>query len=399
MPTFDYVGRDPRGIPIHGRTEAADAPRARVRLQHQGITVTGLTGRPAARWPVKRVAGPADVAMLTYDLAMLLGAGLPLMQALEVLAEQAPEGRLRDVLHSAAREIADGRKFSEALGRYPDLFSSMYLGIVSNGEVTGRLDQALERLAGFLERDLEFRRKVRDTLIYPALVLSMAGVVLTIFLMYIIPAFDRVYQRAGVSLPFLTRALVAWSRVFRASLPLVAAVIVALLLRPIRQGVWAKVAVPVQPLLLRLPHVGALTRLALQSRFAHSMAMMLQSGVPLLSALDVTGQIGRPSEFGGVVASLRRSITDGRRLTDAMRDTRWFAPMFVRIASVGEETGRLDTMMARAATILDRDLDLHLRRFLTFLEPALTLLVGALVGVILLALYLPIFGLSRTLVH
>jgi type II secretory pathway component PulF len=129
------------------------------------------------------------------------------------------------------------------------------------------------------------------------------------------------------------------------------------------------------------------------------MAMMLQSGVPVLTALEVTAQMGGPLQFGPVVAALRRSITNGRRFTEAMRDTRWFSPMFVRIVSIGEETGRLDAMMARAATILDRELDLRLKRLMTFLEPALTLLIGAFVGVVLLALYLPIFGLSKALLH
>src|SRR5205807_2055802 len=250
-------------------------------------------------------------------------AGIPLMQALDALEEQAPVGRRREVVRGAAMESSEGRKFSEALARHPDLFSPAYRGIVGNGELTGRLDLALERLAAFLQRDLEMRQKIRDMLIYPGLVLVMAGVVLTIFLMFIIPAFDRIYRTAGASLPLLTRILVEWSRAFRAGLPLLAA----------------------------------------------------------------------------AVAALRRSINNGRRFTEAMRDTRWFSPMFVRIASIGEETGRLDAMMGRAAVILDRDLDLRLKRLMTFLEPALTLLIGAFVGVVLLALYLPIFGLSKALLH
>ena len=337
--------------------------------------------------------------MLTYDLSMLLGAGIPLMQALEALEEQAPQGRLRDIARGAAREIAEGRKFSEALGRYPELFSTAYRGIVANGELTGRLDLALERLAGFLERDLEVRRKIRDMLIYPGLVLIMAGVVLTIFLMFIIPAFDRVYRTAGATLPLLTRVLVTWSRLFRAGLPVVVVAAITLVLREVRQRLWAMLGGPVQAALLKVPHADGLTRTMLQSRFAHSMGMMLQSGVPVLTALEVTGQMGGALQFGPVVGAVRRAINNGRRFSDAMRETRWFFPMFVRMVSIGEETGHLDTMMARAAVILDRDLDLRLRRLMTFLEPAITLLVGAFVGVILLALYMPIFGLSKALVH
>lgn len=353
---------------------------------------------PARPWG-RRGASPADTVMLTYDLAVLLGAGLPLLQALEVLIEQTSDPGLRGVLRSVSREIQDGRRFSEALGRHPALFPPLYLGIVANGEATGRLDQALERLAAFLERDLEFRRKVRDLLIYPALVMTMAAFVLTIFLVSVIPAFDRVYHQAGAQLPPLTRALVAWSRLTRKGMPLVVACAAVLLVPQLRRRLLSRLLAPIQRIVLRIPYTRTLVQTALLSRFAHSMAMVLHSGVPLLSALDVAGGVGGPPEFGAVVHALKRSITQGRRLTDAMRATGWFTPMFLNIVSVGEETGQLDTMMARTAAILDRQFEMQMRRFLTVLEPALTLMVGAIVGVILLALYLPMFGLARAVMH
>ncbi len=357
-----------------------------------------MPGAGAAKLGRRRI-GPADVAMLTYDLSMLLAAGLPLMQALEVLADQATELQMRDVLHELSREIQEGRRFSEALGRYPELFSPLYRGIVTNGEASGRLDLALERLATFLERDLEFRKKIRDVLIYPAMVLSMAAFVLCIFLIYIIPAFERVYHRAGASLPFLTRVLLAWSRTARVGLPVAISAGTLLFLPQARRWLRQTGSATVQRIVFRLPHAGVLAQTALLGRFAHSMSMMLQSGVPLLSALEVAGAIGGPPEFASMVEGLSRSVIQGRRLSDAMRVSGWFTPMFLRMVSVGEETGRLDLMVARAAAILDREFDVRMRRFLTLLEPILILLVGAFVGVILMALYLPMFGLARGLAH
>lgn len=361
---------------------------------------SGRAGPLTPAWPWARRAGnPADTAMLTYDLAVLLGAGLPLLQALEVLAQQTTDAGMRDVLLSVSREIQEGRKFSEALSRYPALFSPLYRGTVATGETTGRLDQALERLATFLERDLEFRRKVRDVLIYPALVMTMAGFVLGIFLIYIIPAFDRVYHQAGAHLPPLTRALVAWSRLTRKGMPLVLPCAALLLVPQIRRRLLEILLPPIQRAVLRVPQTRTLVQTALLNRFAHSMAIVLHSGVPLLSALDVAGGVGGPPEFGAVVYALKRSIMQGRRLTDAMRDTGWFTPMFLNMVNVGEETGKLDTMMARTAAILDRQFEMRMRRFLTVLEPALTLIVGAIVGVILMALYMPMFGLARAVMH
>ncbi len=350
--------------------------------------------RTAPRRARRRV-GDADVAMLTYDLSSLLGAGLPLLQALDVLAEQATEQRLRDVLQALSRDIQGGRKFSEALGRFPDLFPALYRGIVANGEATGRLDYALERLAAFLERDVEFRKKVRDILIYPAIVLTMAGVVLSIFLIFIIPAFERVYARSHATLPLLTRMLLATSRGFRTGLPFLLLAVTPLLVPPVREWVRRVVIAPLQRSLLGLPRVGTLAQSAVLSRFAHSMAMMLQSGVPLLSALEVAGAIGGPLQFDTMVDHLKQSVIHGRRLSEAMRASGWFTPVFLRMVSVGEETGRLDTMLARVAVILDRDFDARMRRNLALLEPLLILVVGAIVGVILMSLYLPMFGLAR----
>ena len=392
MAGIDDAGRMQRSaLPLRPRERPAVARPA---------TTTGSTmpGAGAARLGRRRI-GPTDVAMLTYDLSMLLGAGLPLMQALEVLGDQATELQMRDVLHELSREIQEGRRFSEALGRYPELFPPLYRGIVTNGEASGRLDQALERLATFLERDLEFRKKIRDVLIYPGLVLSMAVVVLGIFLIYIIPAFERVYHRAGSSLPFLTRVLLAWSRTARVGLPVAISAGALLFLPQARRWLQQTGGATVQRIVLRLPHAGALAQTALLGRFAHSMAMMLESGVPLLSALEVAGAIGGPPEFGSMVEGLSRSVIQGRRLSDAMRASGWFTPMFLRMVSVGEETGRLDLMVARAAAILDREFDVRMRRFLTLLEPILILSVGAFVGVILMALYLPMFGLARGLAH
>jgi type II secretory pathway component PulF len=333
--------------------------------------------------------------MLTYDLSTLLGAGLPLLQALDALAEQATEQRLRDVLQALSREIEQGRKFSEALGRFPDLFSALYRGIIANGEISGRLDLALERLAAFLERDLEFRRKIRDVLIYPTIVLTMAGIVLSIFLVFIIPAFERVYARSHAALPLLTRMLLAWSRTARMGSPFLLAAATLLFVPRVRGWFRRAMILPLQRTLIGMPRIGTLAQTALLGRFAHSMAMMLQSGVPLLSALEVAGAIGAPLRFDAMVENLKRSVMQGRRLSEAMRASGWFTPMFLRMVSVGEETGRLDVMLARVAVILDRDFDAGVRRLLTLLEPLLILVVGAIVGVILMSLYLPMFGLAK----
>ncbi len=398
MRAFEYVARDSRGALVRGRVLAQDDAGARARLQQRGLFLTSLRTRRAMLHPAGGAA-QADVAAMTFRLAMLLGAGLPLSQALGALAEQTEDERLRGVVDELARDIEEGHSLSDALGRRPELFGPVYVGMVRNGELSGRLDEALERLAGYMDRDLEVRRKIREALIYPTIVLSVAAVVLAVFLTFIIPAFDRVYRSAGASLPLLTRALVAGSHAFRAGLPLVALAGVIAALPPSRRMLRAALAARLQRLVLRLPRVGPLAKSALLSRFARALGIMLRTGVPIVSAIEVAGAVVGLPDFGAVVERLKRQIMEGHRLADAMRETRWFTPMIVQMTSLGEESGRLDVMLDRAATILEREFDLQMRRFLALLEPAMTILVGGIVGVLLVALYLPIFGLARAVAH
>ena len=398
MPTFEYVARDNRGAQVRGRVEAQDDARARAHLQRRGLFLTSLRARRPTLRPAYR-ATQADVAAMTFHLAMLLGAGLPLSQALAALAEQTENARLRGVVVELARDIEEGRSLSDALARFPDLFGQVFVSMVRNGELTGRLDEALERLAEYMDRDLEIRRKIREALLYPMIVLSVAAGVLAVFLTFIIPAFDRVYRSVGASLPLMTRLLVAGSRSFRAGLPLIAVAGGIVVLPPVRHAIRVALAAPVQRLVLRLPRVGALAKSALLSRFARALGIMLRRGVPIVSALDVAGAVVGLQDFGPVVERLKRQIMEGHRLADAMRETGWFTPMVIQMTGLGEESGRLDVMLDRAATLLEREFDLQMRRFFTMLEPALTLLIGGIVGILLVALYLPIFGLARAVVH
>lgn len=393
MPTFDFAGRDSAGTLVRGRIEARNNAGVRARLTQRGLFVTSIRERALRRRRVRQ----EELMLFTQHLAMLLGAGLPLLQALETLAEQTEETRMRDVVRQAADEIQQGITLSQALARDPDLFPPIYIGMVRNGEISGRLDEALGRLGAYLERDLEFRRKVQESLVYPSIVLGLAAIVLTVFLVYIIPAFDRVYRSVGADLPVLTQVLLAWSRLFRGYLPVFLLAAASLIVRPIRLAVWSRIAGPLQRLAMRLPQARHLAQTISLSRFVHALGAMLQSGVPVLPALEVAGQAAGSREFGPVVTFLQGQITQGRRFFEAMGQTGRFPPMIVRIVAVGEESGRLDVMLQRAAVLMDREFELRMRQFLTFLEPVLTIVLGGVIGLLLLALYMPIFGLSTAL--
>lgn len=397
MPSFEYVSRDSRGMIVRGQVDAEDLARARRHLQQQGLFITALRRRSMLHRPPTMTA--SQVAAFTRHLEMLVTAGMPLYQSLETLAEQFDEKPMHEVVEAIGVEIREGRTLSAALGSRSDLFPSVHVGIIRQGETSGRLDQALQRLADYIERDLEFRRKIRDALIYPGLVAGLAGIVLAVFLAYIIPAFERVYRGAGADLPALTRAVLGASKIFRANFPLLAVAGAAVLVPSVRARVASRATALLHRHVRRLPRVGALAQNVLVSRFAQTMGALLGSGVPLTSALDVAGEATGSVLFAPVTQTLKTGVTEGRKLSEVMRQTGEFPPVVVRIVAMGEETGRLDQALARVGTMLEAEFDRQMRRLLTLLEPAITLAVGGLVGVILMALYLPIFGLSKAIVR
>lgn len=398
MATFKYVGRDSRGAVVRGQVDAEDAGVAQARLRGEGVFVTALQTKSLQR-TYKGTLRLADVASLTRNLAMLVGAGLPLLQALDALAEQTDDPRIRDVVRQIGQDIEEGSSLSGALGRHSTAFSPLYVGIISGGETSGRLDDALARLATYLERELEFRRKIRDSLTYPGVVLSLALVVMTVFLLYIIPVFDKVYRSHGVLLPLPTRMLIATSIGLRRYLPFIVLASGAFLVPAVRRKLGTSLRNAVQVTVLRIPYANALVQILVASRFTQAMGAMLRSGVPMLPALEVAGRaVGTPG-FAAATNAISADISRGRPLSDAMRETNQFPMMIVRMVAIGEQSGQLDVMLERAGVVLDREVDHRMSRFLTLLEPVLILFVGVLVGFILLCLYLPMFGLARTIVR
>lgn len=397
MPSFEYVSRDARGALVRGRVEALTDAEARARLRQQGLFVTALTEwRPPRRGATRTVA---DVALLAHHLATLVGAGLPLLQGLQALAEQLDDPRLRALVEALAADIQEGRQLSAAMARRPDVFSPVVVGIVRSGEIGGRLDEALARLAAYLERELEFRRRVRDALLYPGFVLVLALAVLGVFLTVIIPAFDRVYRSAGAELPALTQALVMASRLVRANLLLLLTGVPIALLPPVRRRLGEAVTALLLALGQRVGPVRALAHTLQLARFTQALGALLQSGVPVLTAIEVARDAGASPAFARVTEALQTAISEGRRLSEGMRATGTFPPLVVRMVALGEESGRLDAMVVRVGEVLDREFERAVRRLLAFLEPVLTLALGAIVGFIMLALYLPIFGLGRTVLR
>jgi type IV pilus assembly protein PilC len=398
MPTFTYVVRDARGAPARGLVEAEDASRAQAILQQQGYFITALRPRrtllPFSR---ERHPRPEDIVAFTHEFAALIGAGLPLLATLQALREQTDTPIFAAALQAVQTDVQAGRALSQALVRHPRLFSDFYVGMIRAGEAAGALDWTLQQLATYLEREVQLRRKLQGMLIYPAIVLSLAVVVTGVFTALIIPAFERVYRSAGARLPLPTLVLIGVSHFIRTYGPelllLGAAGVIA------TRDRWRRARPALAQLVLRLPHVGRLARLVAANRFIRTLGMMLRSGVPVLSGLDVAAQVVDHPAVAGAAASMAEAIQRGRRLSEPMRGNTLFPPVVTRMVAVGERSGTLDEMLERAAEVLDRDIEYALQRTVAYLEPTLTLVLGAVIGFLLIALYLPIFGLGKAVLR
>ncbi|MDR7610769.1 MAG: type II secretion system F family protein [Armatimonadota bacterium] len=397
VPVFEYVARDAAGGVVRGTAQAQDARELATLLRRQGLFLTSLEAQRDGAGPVERVSlGLPELADFTHHMATLLGAGLTVSAALRAVEEHADAENLRRLARALRGEVEKGSRISAALAAVGVGMPPVFVGIVESGEATGRLDVAFGRLSGYLERELEFRRKVKEALAYPAVVLAAAALVVGVFMVYVIPAFERVYRSAGAPLPPITQALMATSRGVRVALPALAAVGALALLPRTRVGLvgWLR------PALERAgdaaPRVGQLIRLARAARFLHSLGSSLTAGVPLLAALEVaTRAAGRPHWL----PALRKSVEEGSPLSETLRRIAEFPPLGARFVGLGEESGEVGEMALRAAEVLDRDFGLRVKRLLATLEPALTLGLAAVVGVILLALYMPIFGLGRAVLR
>jgi type IV pilus assembly protein PilC len=398
MPTFAYAARDGRGMPARGQVEAEDASRAQALLQQQGYFITDLRPqRTRTLFGRERGPRPEDVVAFTHELSALIGAGLPLLPALQALREQTDSPVLAGALRATQADIEAGRALSQALVRHPRLFSHFYVAMIRAGEAAGALDWTLQQLAAYLERDLQLRRKVQGMLIYPALVLSLAAAVAGVFTVLIIPAFERVYRSAGAALPLPTLLLVAVSHFVRSYGPVLLVLGAAGAIAA--RGRWRRARPAAARLIMRLPHVGRLARLVAATRFIRTLGMMLHSGVPVLTGLEVSAGVVDHPAVASAVAAITDAIHRGRRLSEPMRGHALFPPVVTRMVAVGERSGTLDQMLARAAEVLDRDIEYALQRTVAVLEPLLTIVLGAVIGFLLIALYLPIFGLGKAVLR
>jgi len=410
MPRYHYQAIGVDGRAGAGEIEAPDETAAAAQLRAGGLFPVRLESRddlrspaetPARGWRRLGAGGlkPRERAVLTRQLATLLHAGLPLVRGLETLARQERSERPRHLLQSLATDIRGGAALSDAMARQPRAFDRLYVNMVRAGEAGGALDAVLDRLARLQEKSLRLRGKVRAALVYPLVVLALAGGILAVLLVVVVPRFQRIFTDLlkGAPLPALTQAVVTAGELARhhfavglAALAVLAAA-GALARRSAVGAAW------VDALVLRLPLAGDLVRKSLTAQFARTLATLLGSGVALLPALAITRETAGNRRIAGALAAVHERVKAGEPLAAPLEAAGVFPAVVTSLVDVGEQTGQLPAMLGQVADIFEDEVDHAVGGLSSVLEPVLIVLLAGVVGTIVIALFLPIIRVVQLL--
>ncbi len=396
MPAFRWEAVDAQGRIREGVLEAVTTRAVRDHLRADGLTPTAIATAPVRGDGATAVRLSAPLlALTTRQLATLAQSGMPVDQALAAVAEQADDARAAKLVASLRTQVLSGESLPAALARFPRAFSPLYRGLVGAGAETGRLAEVLARLADYLEAREALRQKIVLALIYPAIVTVIAFAVIAVLLVYVVPQVVSVYQQSRQTLPWLTQALIATSAFLRATGWMWAALVVAALVafaianrRPAFRARW-------HALLLRLPVTGRLARSLDTARFASTLAILVGSGAPLLRSLDAAADVVRMLPLQAAAKTSAGLVREGVSLSRALREQQVFPPVLVHLTASGEQSGRLAPMLERAAAELERDAERRLAWLAALLQPALIVVMGAIVLVLVLAVMLPIVSMNQ----
>lgn len=402
MATFSYTVRDASGQTRTGTSEAENVEILRRRLQEQGFTVAdikqtaaGKKKAPGGGWGRVKLA---DLSIFSRQFSTMIDAGVSLVRALDVLGEQTANPKLKRIIMDIQQEVESGQTLSKAMSKYPKTFTPLYVGLVRAGEVGGVLEEALQRLAGFLEKDMELRRKVKAALTYPTIVVIVAvGIVLGLCT-FIVPKFVELFRDLGVKeLPTMTQMLVDFSDFLKNRWWMGLIIIVTVYMALKYFGTTRIGRRVIDRVKLKVPVFGKLHHKIALARFSRTLGTLLVSGVPILQALEtVAGTVGN-GIIADAIMEARARIREGDRINDPLEKSRMFPPMVVHMVSIGEESGALDHMLTKIADFYEQEVDATLQSLTAAIEPMLIVFLGFAVGFIVISMFMPLIQVIQNL--
>ncbi len=398
MPTFQWKGKNRYGDVVGGVRIARSVDELTKALQREQITVSDISSarkKLAIPFLQKQKVKLKDLAIYSRQLSVLIDAELPLIQSLNILAEQTKNKYFKTVIKDIRADVEAGSTLNQAKRKFPTVFDDLYCNLVASGEQSGSLDIMLRRLAEFLEKIVRLRAQVRQAMIYPTAVLSFAIIVCIFMLWKVIPVFAGIFLELGAELPFLTSVVLALSIFIQKYILLIAIAFVALIFA---LRYWRKTESGrriTDKFMLRMPLFGKLLEKVGLSRVTRTLSTLLSGGVPMLESMKITSSTSGNVIVEDYIMQARSMVAEGTSLRDALREKGRFPFMMIQMVGVGEATGTLDDMLTKLADFYDEEVEYSVANLLSILEPILLIFVGLIVGSIVISMYLPIFDLMN----
>ncbi len=397
MAEFVWEARGKTGELRKGVMEAESENTVQARLRQQQLNPTKVRKKARAlSFRIGTGVGTKDLVTFTRLFATMIDAGLPIVQCLDILQGQTENRNFANVLRDVKSSVEQGATFSDSLRKHPKVFDPLYTNLVQAGEVGGILDTILNRLAIYIEKNMKLIRQLKGAMVYPTAVLIIFSGVLTVMLTFVIPSFKRMFADFGAKdeLPALTQMVIAVSEGFVSNIGWIFLAVVALTVFCVwgyRRPRGKKIA---HRALLRLPVVGPVLRKIAVARFTRTLGTLLASGVPILDALDIVARTAGNVIIEEAILYARLRISEGKNMAGPLTETNVFPPMVVQMVGVGEQTGALDTMLNKIADFYEDEVDVAVAALTSLIEPIMMVGIGSTVGVVLIAMYLPIFSIA-----
>ena len=392
---FEWEGKDKTGKAMRGEMRAGGEAMVSASLRRQGILVNKVKKR--------RISGgksiqPKDISVFTRQLATMMRAGVPLLQAFDIVARGSTNPRVTKLLNDIRGDVETGTSLSQSFRKHPLYFDALYCNLVEAGEAAGILETLLDRLATYQEKTIAIKAKIKSALMYPTSVLVVAFIVVTVIMLYVVPAFQGVFQSFGADLPGPTLMVIAMSEFFVSYWWAIFGSIGGGLYFFFQS--WKrseKMQKTMDRWLLKVPVFGNLIYKSAVARWTRTLSTMFAAGVPLVEALDSVGGASGNAVFAEATEKIQKDVSTGTSLTTSMQSTNIFPVMVLQMASIGEESGALDAMLAKAADIYEGEVDEMVAGLSSLMEPVIIVFLGTLIGGIVVAMYLPIFKLGQVI--
>jgi len=395
MPSFIWKGRTRSGQVQEGQLLADSRDAAVAVLRRQQIQITSIRerGREIKLMPrLPRRIGAKRIAIFTRQFSVMLDAGLPLVQCLEILGEQEENRTFKAIIIQVRGDVEAGASLADAMRKHPKAFDNLYTNMVAAGEAGGILDIILQRLSVYIEKVVRLNNQVKSALIYPTAVIAIACLVVFVILKWVIPVFAQLFAGFGGEMPLITRVVIGASNFLGSYFPFVIAVII---FGVVALNRWHKTPHGrrvLDGLLLKIPIIGMLLRKIAVARFCRTLSTLTASGVPILDGLEITAKTSGNAIIEDAIMAVRKSVEEGKSISEPLAQTKAFPAMVVQMINVGEQTGALDQMLSKIADFYEEEVDTAVAGMMKLIEPIMITILGAIIGTIVTAMYLPLYG-------